>query len=369
MAWEANILDYGAVGDGSIDDTNAFRNALNSGAGSIVVPMGNFKITSKLYVPANVTMRGIGRLSKILKGFNGDMIEMGTDAKLIELELDGKGATYAGRGVIIASGHNQKIVDCTIINTAGYCIEFTNPGAGIISTVEDVLMYTISRTLPAVKFPDTENNGDRKLISVDCGGGVLADFAGCSTTIVAHCNTIGVIFRPESKKVCLVANRLAGGTVGLNVEIYGTNHVIVGNISATPIIIKAGTSGSSVVGNSAVIIDETGGGNKVDNKQPGVTVNDNYGATHMDSSYLVLGGGGKSPNAASISFGDGSGWKLNIGTKKNGAFAPLFSFFDKGCLYFEPMKDYHAVNGTLFVDIADNKLKYKDVGGIVRNLY
>nr|WP_176706075.1 glycosyl hydrolase family 28-related protein [Paenibacillus hemerocallicola] len=369
MPWEVNILDYGAVGDGSVDDTNAFRLALSSGAGSIRVPTGYYKITSKLYIPEFVTMRGIGRMSKILKGFNGDMIEMGTDSKLIEIELDGKGATFSGRGVIINSGHNQKIMDCTIVNTMSYCVEYTTSSAGIISTIEDSLLYTISRTFPAVKYPDNEANGDRKLISVDCGGGVLADFAGCSTILVAHCNTIGVVFRPASKKVSLVGNRIAGGTAGLNVEVHGINHAIVGNISATPIIVKSDTSGSSVVGNSATIIDETGGTNNIDIKQKGVSVIDNYGMIHSDSSLLQVGAGGKSPDAASISFGDGTGWKLNVGTKRNGAFAAKFSFYDKGCLYFEPMKDFHAANGTLFVDSADNKLKFKDAAGAVRNLY
>lgn len=370
MAYEVNITDFGATGNGLTDDTLAIQNALNSGAGSIVVPVGNFKITSTLFLPPYVTMRGIGRLSRLTKNFNGDMLNMGTYSKLYSLELEGKGATFSGRGVVIDTGKYQKITDCTILNTQSYCVEFTEPGAGLVSSIVNSLMYTISLlTVPAIKFPDEEANGDRKIISVECGGGLLADFSGCSTTIVAQCETVGVKFTPNSKKVIFVGNRLAGGTAGINVEIYGREHALVGNVSATPIILKKGTNGVTVSGNTATLIDESEGQNKTDKVLPGVRVTDYYGGISTVASSLIIGAGGSSPNAGSISFGDGTGWGLNIGTKLNDVFDRKFTFFDKGGMYFAPMKAMHSSVGTLFVDIIDHKLKYKDIDGIIRDLY
>ncbi|PYI57207.1 glycosyl hydrolase family 28-related protein [Paenibacillus flagellatus] len=364
-----NVLDYGAKGDGSSDDTIAIQTALNSGAGSVLIPVGDYKITSTIVIPEKVTLRGIGRFSRIIKYFDGDMIRMHDQAKILEIELDGRGKFFGGRGVIIDSGSNQKILDSSIVNTRSYCVEYVHSGDGKISTIDKCLMYTLTLfELPAIKFPDMEANGDRKIISVDCGGGLLANFAGCSTVLVVNCNMIGVIFTPNSKKVSLIGNRIAGGTVGINVEIYGINHTVIGNIVATPIIVKADSGGSVIMGNVAKVIDESHGKNKIDVDTPGLTLINNYGGTHPDSSAIVMGGGGQSPNAASISFGDGTGWRLNIGTRINDQFVPKFGFYDKGGLYFEPMNINHVSNGCVFTDSADRKLKFKDDRGQVHEL-
>lgn len=367
---EVNVLDYGAKGNA--DDTEAIQNALNSGAGSVVIPRGNYSISSTLVIPSNVTLRGHGRLSKIVKAFHGDMVEMKDSSKLKELELDGKGDAYKGRGVIISSGTNQKILDCSIVNTAQYCIEYVGATSGAISTIDKSLLYTIDKTkVPAIKFPDKEDNGDRKVTSIDANGGLLADFSGSSTTLVTDCDTTGVVFGKSSRKVALVCNRLAGGTLGINVEVYGLNHLIVGNIVATPIVLKAGLSNSVIMANvSSGVIDESGTNtNMLDSTLSGADMKMGYGKVSPQASSLIIGAGGKSPDAVSMSFGDGSGWKLNIGTNSKGSFVPMFSFYDKGCLYFNPIPVSDARNGTLFVDKADGALKFKDAKGAVNKLY
>ncbi|MDF2713188.1 MAG: hypothetical protein K0R28_113 [Paenibacillus sp.] len=375
--YEANIADFGAKGNGASDDTGAFVQAFRTGAGRVVVPRGNYRITSTLTVPQSVILQGAGSLSRIVKGFNGDMIRMSSGSQIMQLTLDGEGTAYTGRGIVIDSGSSQKITDITIMDTSGYCIEYTAAGAGILSTIDKCNLGATDRMrVPAIKYPGSETNGDRRVTSVDCGGGLLADFAGCSTTLVTDCNTIGVLFRPASKKVSLVGNRIAGGTAKINVELYGLNHCVVGNIIATPIYLRKGTSYSVIMANvSSGVIDESDTGtNTVDGGSPpsngdGISIAKDYGATTSDSSILNIGAGGPSPDAASIAFGDGTGWKLNVGRRSNDDFVPLFSFYDKGCLYISPMNANQAVNGSLYVDAADQKLKYKDAGGIVRNLY
>lgn len=57
-----NVMDYGAVGDGVTDDTNAFQAALNAaaaaGGGTVYVPGGYFKIASHLSIADNIELRG-----------------------------------------------------------------------------------------------------------------------------------------------------------------------------------------------------------------------------------------------------------------------------------------------------------------------
>ncbi|WP_130858971.1 glycosyl hydrolase family 28-related protein [Gracilibacillus phocaeensis] len=57
-----NVKDYGAVGDGTTDDSTSFQNALDqadtAGGGTVYVPAGRYKIDSHLTVGTNVELRG-----------------------------------------------------------------------------------------------------------------------------------------------------------------------------------------------------------------------------------------------------------------------------------------------------------------------
>lgn len=54
----ANVLDYGATGDGTTDDTTAIQAALNSGASCIFIPEGVYIISDTLQIPTRTTVRG-----------------------------------------------------------------------------------------------------------------------------------------------------------------------------------------------------------------------------------------------------------------------------------------------------------------------
>jgi hypothetical protein len=55
-----NVKDFGAVGDGVTDDTAAIQAALDSGAKKVILPSGNYKITTTLNLPTNVCLQGHG---------------------------------------------------------------------------------------------------------------------------------------------------------------------------------------------------------------------------------------------------------------------------------------------------------------------
>ena len=65
---KANVKDFGAVGDGLSNDTEAFLNALKSVSnGAILIPEGTYKITNRLLMDkSNVVLRGENRDKTIL---------------------------------------------------------------------------------------------------------------------------------------------------------------------------------------------------------------------------------------------------------------------------------------------------------------
>ena len=60
-----NVKSYGAVGNGTTDDTTAFQNALNAAStangGIVWVPTGAYKIATHLTIPSHVTLEGVFR--------------------------------------------------------------------------------------------------------------------------------------------------------------------------------------------------------------------------------------------------------------------------------------------------------------------
>lgn len=55
----ANVKNYGAIGDGVTDDTQAFKSAIADNKYSgILIPQGNFKITETLYITRDIVVEG-----------------------------------------------------------------------------------------------------------------------------------------------------------------------------------------------------------------------------------------------------------------------------------------------------------------------
>jgi hypothetical protein len=61
-----DVRDFGAVGDGTTDDTRAINAAL-FGGGEIYFPPGTYCVTSAIEVASPVTLRGAGRTQSIIK--------------------------------------------------------------------------------------------------------------------------------------------------------------------------------------------------------------------------------------------------------------------------------------------------------------
>jgi parallel beta-helix repeat protein len=104
-----NVMDYGAVGDGTTDDTAAIQSALNAagtmGGAIVYLPGLTFYCANTLSVPSNTWVRGAG-LSAVLKG------PVGARAGIVIAGVH----CYAALGSIGTTG--VRISDLTVDNQA-----------------------------------------------------------------------------------------------------------------------------------------------------------------------------------------------------------------------------------------------------------
>lgn len=133
-----NPRAYGAIGDGTTDDTAAIQAALNAGAGQIVaIPSGTFLFT-QLTLTSGVTLCGAGG---VLKLKNGTCSNAGTayypienlaaapNVSVIDLIVDANAANNTLSLVadtFTLAGENQRIEGCTLLNTADSGVMFSH---------------------------------------------------------------------------------------------------------------------------------------------------------------------------------------------------------------------------------------------------
>ena len=147
-----NVKTYGAVGNGTTDDTASFQAALNAasagGGGIAWVPAGAYKIATHLTIPSDVTLEGVfrapqgrnysGNHGSTLLAFEGQGDENGTPFIQMGTQSTVKGLTIlypqqsttspvAYPWCIRGSGDNCSIVDVLLYNPWNGVDFGTNP--------------------------------------------------------------------------------------------------------------------------------------------------------------------------------------------------------------------------------------------------
>jgi len=105
-----SVLDYGAVGDGTTDDTTAFQacaDALVTNGGIMSVPVGTYKLTATVNIPGSVVVEGEGNNSLLkfydaanfhgLSFYGGDWtpsISPFEEGGVRDLRIDGSNLTF-----------------------------------------------------------------------------------------------------------------------------------------------------------------------------------------------------------------------------------------------------------------------------------
>ena len=233
----ANVLDFGAVGDGIADDTAAINLALQT-TGIVLLPQGTYKITSQLIFGTYCGgLIGEGMYTSVIsKAFNGNAILCDANGALMQsFGVVGNGATYTGGG-IVPRGYNISIQQCRITDTADSCIIVNGSvtsnvlAATYLSVDNCFLNPTNGATTYSIRSNGADNSGnptDRSFNNIN-GGSSLIDFSGMNYATLS--NSLGTIikFDANCSKICINNNRFTNAAA--NIVIYGNDHSIENNL-------------------------------------------------------------------------------------------------------------------------------------------
>ena len=125
--WTARDCDYLCDGTADQEEINAAINALPSTGGEVILLDGTYNISAKIDVSkSNVTLRGSGQATKLVRAFDGDEILYlaGGYCTIEDINIDGKSGTYTStdnRGIYFLTGNNL-LKGLIVRNNAGYGI-------------------------------------------------------------------------------------------------------------------------------------------------------------------------------------------------------------------------------------------------------
>ena len=164
-----SVKDFGAVGNGIVDDTLAFQTALTrlfrSGQSKyfkkLIVPVGNYLLSGNLYIPTNTVLVGESSQSKLV---------LGTGANIYFENIlggrDGDASWQSGTMPV-----NVRIADLSI-NTSNGAVDISGLNHSTFDNVKFTGSYTVlggSITKNAVYFNNTDFGTQTNNINfIDC---------------------------------------------------------------------------------------------------------------------------------------------------------------------------------------------------------
>ena len=165
-----SVLDYGALGDGTTDDTTAIQSAITAcntaGGGTVYFPEGIYIISSALVFYSNMIIQGSDATIKLKAGSYSALVNMFTtngfvdgdysagiaitenvifDGLIIDGNIGNVSTTDSCRGINAYKVQNFKVTNCIIKDLAGTI----GNGYGIITWYSDTVYIdnvTINRT-------------------------------------------------------------------------------------------------------------------------------------------------------------------------------------------------------------------------------
>jgi len=125
-----SVMDFGAMGDGTTDDTAAIQAAINSGY-SLVFPAGTYKCANLTQSTNFQRFYAYGQVN-LSKNANGTLLtSSGTYVEFNGLQFLGTG--YTGDN-IVCSGNNPRFLNCSSYGTSGRALKATGSHVQIIGT-------------------------------------------------------------------------------------------------------------------------------------------------------------------------------------------------------------------------------------------
>jgi len=269
-----DVRNYGAVGDGSVDDAQAFIAAMAANTTIYVPdPPTAYKIATAITVPDNVTIRGDNKYStKIVVDGGIDTFTLGNGVALENLSIDGNG--QSARGLVIGGTEgNQTVRSCRIFNFNGSPVEFTATTAGSRCSFENVEAWQTNGSTGSGKYAFVMATGaqltavPRKFSHIETAGYCAFNFGGCNDVFVEGSFIGDLNFTSNSRGVHVNASRIAnqatldisgpGVTItgcGINpdVTVSGAGPVVLEGNYYNGTVEDTGTTGTSLISKDSV---------------------------------------------------------------------------------------------------------------------
>ncbi len=303
----ANVKQYGAVGDGSTDDTTAIAAAITaaSAGGVVFFPVGNYKISSPLTLNgANTALMGVGAGSTIIAaaGFSGTQMILCSAANTGVWDLaitGGPSTTYSSNpattGIQVTGAINVQLQGLLLSYVNGWAIQSTATAgqANIYLFTTGVRVTSCAQGIHTLGVTGSGFSGNQRFIGCvvdhiqagDCyffedtndilcqnlfgatsaGSGNVVHIKGqCAAFVLQGCD-LGLYPGPSTGATMLIESDVNGspnlvfieggivqsGASGISIT-NGTN-ITLSNLQ----IFNNGTSGISVTGGDTIEIRDT----------------------------------------------------------------------------------------------------------------
>ena len=227
----ANVLDFGAVGDGVTDNTVAFQTAITQSAAAkttLYIPSGTY-ICGTLTIAANMKLIGENSHSTIIKAKNGLnaglLVSSGVENNYVYIQgltFDGNSANNTSGNTITIVGAQPTLIDVNVYNSAGTGITTNwNPPtqATLLGGAEG---YFQEVTIDSAQNSGWIHNGPGDslfdtIVIPDAGLATTLTYYGIQFNSTGRCNNIHAWNRDETVNIALAGCFVnVGGTGGMN---------------------------------------------------------------------------------------------------------------------------------------------------------
>lgn len=153
-----SVLNYGAIGDGTHDDTSAIQSALDSGASNVVIPAGTYTISQTLLMSSGTTLQADANATiRLANGANALLVNNRPNATNVTLQggiWDGnnqynqRGANndpsaYSGCAINFFGVNGLTLSNLTVRNPDSFGIRLGNVENFTVKNIS--LDYTVAR--------------------------------------------------------------------------------------------------------------------------------------------------------------------------------------------------------------------------------
>ena len=246
-----SILQYGAVGNGTTDNTAAIQDALNYAAANgdaVYIPAGTYDYSGTI-ADNGVTIYGAGA-SSVLQATNGAneaLILTGSGASVSNLEMLGTGSSRLSTwqsGMIWANGASNYTIDNVLINgssSVGIASVDSTGGDIYSNTVENTLADSITTvdgsTNIIISHNEVLNSGDDGISIVSYGNQPIVNGVIETDNVVEGNNGGRGMSVVGGENVTITGNYIKGGSspyAGLYLAVESSYSTLsVSNVTAT----------------------------------------------------------------------------------------------------------------------------------------